>query len=697
MLSPILQAPVLRTVRGYDALQHVHAEWRLMTMVAAFAAGCLLQIVPDTEPLGFSWLLPLTAVGSIAMLLVPKSRRIGLPFLLAFILGMTCAAGRIERLRGPVFTSEQYVTLEGQLERVEERPSGAIRLLVRPLRMNNRASELPSRVRLLVRTQIAGDLRAGSIIRTKALLSGPRGAITPDGFNFARKAFFDGIGAEGFAAGPIEVIAPPSASLTAGIERMRQSVAERIMADQADQSGAVTVALLVGYRHYLSEETVDNFRDAGLAHLMAISGLHMGLITTAAFFLFELLFAAWPTIALRVPPRKLAACVAWCVALGYLLLSGLGMATVRAFVMVSIGLLAVLLDRRVLSIRNVAIAAGLILMIWPEAILSVGFQMSFAATSALVVAYERLSRSTLKIPMGEGLTGKVLRFLAMTAFTTIVAEVAVAPFALYHFQATPLVGLGANLVAVPIVSLIVMPLALLALLMMPFGLEAPILHVMAAALDLVRETAAFFAAPSFGVAHIPQQSGGFIVVASVALFLCLLLKTRAVLLPAGLAVMLMPFLYQEARQDLLIDSGGNIVAAFDQSAGRFDISGGRRGGFRDDAWARYWGLSPDDPPGRLTRHCDSDGCLTRVNAVLLLAKVRTMDGMRRDCARADIVVMPVRWRRYCRGAAVKLSEEGLARYGPVAYDLQTGEVRWSRKRGDRPWHAGPIRGKEASP
>lgn len=662
-----------------------------MIMVAAFAAGCLFQIAPDTEPLGFAWLLALSTVVASVALVLPKSRRFGIPLLLAFILGMACAAGRIERLRGPVFTYERYVTLEGRLERAEKRPSGAVRLLVSPLRMNNRSEDLPRRVRLLVRTQIGGDLLAGSTIRTEALLSGPRGAITPDGFNFARKAFFDGIGADGFAAGPVMVIAPPTGSWSARIERMRQSVAERIMADQPDQSGAVTVALLVGYRHYLSEETVDNFRDAGLAHLMAISGLHMGLITTAAFFLFELLFALWPTMALRVPPRKLAAGAAWGVALGYLLLSGMGMATVRAFIMVSIGLLAVLLDRRVLSIRNVAIAAGVILMLWPEAILSVGFQMSFAATSALVVAYERLSRSKMKMPVGQGLRGKIMQFLAMTAFTTIVAEVAVAPFALYHFQATPLVGLGANLLAVPVVSLVVMPLALISLLLMPFGLEAPVLHVMAAALDLVRETAAFFGAPSFGVAHIPQQSGGFIVVASVALFLCLLLKTRAVWLPAGLAVILMPILYQGARQDLLIDSGGNIVAVFDPSAGRFDISGGRRGGFRDDAWARYWGLSPDEPPGRLARLCDSEGCLTRLKSGLLLARARTIDGMRRDCARADIVVMPVRWRRYCHGDAVKLSEEGLARYGPVAYDLQTGEVRWSRKRGDRPWHAGPTR------
>lgn len=691
MTTSILKAPILRFVRGYDALQHVHAEWRLMIAVAAFAAGCLFQIATDTEPLGFGWLLGLSAIGASATLAVPQLRRFGAQLILSLILGMTCAAGRIESMRGPAFASERYVTLEGRLDSIEERPGGGVRLLVSPTRVNNMTEGLPHGIRLLVRTQISGELLAGSSIRTAALLHGPRGAITPDGFDFARKAFFDGIGAEGFAAGPVEVIGQPATNWSDRVERIRQTVAERIMADQPDQSGAVTVALLVGYRHYLSEETVDDFRDAGLAHLMAISGLHMGLITTAAFFLFELLFASWSAIALRVQPRKLAACAAWGVALGYLLLSGMGLATVRAFIMVSIALLAVLLDRRVLSIRNVAIAAGVILLIWPEAILSVGFQMSFAATSALVVAYERLSRSQLKVPMGQGIMGKVVRFMAMTAFTTIVAEVAVAPFALYHFQATPLVGLGANLLAVPLVSLVVMPLALLALLLMPFGLEAPVLHVMAAALDLVRETAAFFSAPSFGVAHIPQQSGGFIVTASIVQFLCLLIKTRAVWFPAGLAVMLMPILYQGARQDLLIDSGGNIVAVFDQSAGRFDISGGRRGGFRDDAWARYWGLSPDDPPGRLMRRCDSEGCLTQVRTGLLLAKARTIDGMRRDCARADIVVMPVRWRRYCRGDAVKLTEEGLARYGPVAYDLRTGEVRWSRKRGNRPWHVGPKR------
>ncbi|SDD63791.1 ComEC/Rec2 family competence protein [Kordiimonas lacus] len=688
----ILKAPALPFKRGYDALQHVHGEWRLMIMVAAFASGCLLQIVPNSEILTLSWLLFMAASVLVAAFVARQLQRTAVQMILALLMGMVCAAARIDRLHAPAFGPERYVSLEGSVKTVEARPGGSTRLIVLPSAMEGETESLPLSVRLLVRTDIRGELTPGTMVRTQALLHEPRGAITPDGFNFARKAYFDGIGAEGFAVAPIDVLGMPETGglgVAAGIEGIRQQVAQRIMARQPDQSGAVAVALLVGYRHYLTDQTVDDFRDAGLAHLMAISGLHMGLITTAAFFLFEFLFAAFPGIALRVPPRKLAAVAAWSVALGYLLLSGMSTATVRAFIMVSIGLLAILLDRRVLSLRNVAIAAGIILSLWPEAILSVGFQMSFSATSALVVAYERLAKSTFRMPMGQGLLAKVGRFLAMTAFTTIVAEVAVAPFALYHFQATPLVGLGANLLAVPIVSLVVMPLALLALLVMPLGWDGPVLHLMGAALDLVRGVAGTFGAPSYGVAHIPQQSAAFIVVASIVLFLCLLLKSRTVWVPVVAGLLAAPFLYQDARNDLLIDSGGNIVAVFDQPAGRFDISGGRRGSFRDDAWARYWGISPDEVPGRLKRQCDSDGCLTRLPTGLVVARARSLGGMRRDCVQADIVIMPVRWRRYCRGDGVKLSEEGLARYGPVAYDLKTGEVRWSRERGNRPWHAGP--------
>lgn len=694
MHSPILLARLKGSLRTYDALQHVHGEWRLLSLVTGFALGSVLQIVPNTIYLSLHVLLSALASLIILALFLGNMQRFLMQLPLAVLLGMSFAACRIEYLNGPRLDSERYATLEGEVKTVEERAGKGTRLIIRPTAFDGRSEAMPRSIRLLVRTEVQGDLRPGVLIRTRALLHGPRGAITPDGFNFARKAFFDGIGAEGFAAAPVEILPLQTGQepgLREQLERLRRGVAERIMAGQPDQSGAVAVALLVGYRHYLTEETVENFRDAGLAHLMAISGLHMGLITTAAFFLFEFLFAAFPAVALRVPPRKLAALLAWAVAFGYLLLSGMGVATVRAFIMVSIGLLAVLLDRRVLSLRNVAIAAGLILSIWPEAILSVGFQMSFGATAALVVAYERLYRSGVKLPTGKGGRSKVLNFLIMTAFTTVVAEVAVAPFALYHFQATPLVGLGANLLAVPLVSLIVMPLALLALLTMPLGFDGPILHAMGVVIDMVRQVAAFFGAPSFGVAHIPQQSGAFICVASGIFIFLLILRGRVAWIPALAGLLLMPFLYQGPRNDLLIDSGGNIVAVYDQDADRFAISGGRRGGFRDDAWARYWGLSPDEAPKKLDRQCDSDGCHTNIGDRLLVARARSLEGMRRDCAKADIVIMPVRWRRYCRGDAVKLSEEGLERYGPVAYEPKTGTVRWSREKGERPWHIGAVR------
>lgn len=340
----------------------------------------------------------------------------------------------------------------------------------------------PHRVRLSLRTRGVAPV-PGLAVRVRAVLMPPPEPAAPGAYDFARALYFKGIGVVGYAVGGLEVresAAPSSSVVAERIAAIRLGVASRIVAamidendqDIDDQAAQVAVALLTGLRGRLSDETLSALRDAGLAHLLAISGLHLGLIAGILFFTVRLLLALNEPVALRYPIKKWAAIAALIGAFGYLLLTGATIPTQRAYIMVSLILFAVLIDREAVSMRPVAWAAVVVLVFRPESLLGASFQLSFAAVTALVAFYEWLrARSTFRSKPSLGARWVMLYFAAVMA-TTIVASLATAPFAAYLFNRVAVAGLIANLIAVPPTALWIMPWGLAAMVLMPFGLEA---------------------------------------------------------------------------------------------------------------------------------------------------------------------------------------------------------------------------------
>ena len=254
----------------------------------------------------------------------------------------------------------------------------------------------PVRVRVTTAKVVAG-LQAGDPVRLRATLQPPSGPALPGGYDFARHAWFDQLGAVGYTwTAPKRdtgLGTPPlSLRLWAHVERLRRAIGGRITAALPGETGAIANALITGERGGIPEETTNAFRDSGLLHILSISGLHMAIMAGSVFFLVRLMLAAVPAIALRYPIKKWAAVVAMLGAVAYLLISGSSFATVRSTIMISIMFLAVLLDRPALALRNVVLAAILILIVFPESLLDVGFQMSFAAVVALISVYEAFAR-----------------------------------------------------------------------------------------------------------------------------------------------------------------------------------------------------------------------------------------------------------------------------------------------------------------
>ena len=294
------------------------------------------------------------------------------------------------------------------------------------------ADAMPRKVRLTL-PESYGLPPLGARIAIRARLMPVAGPVVPGGYDPRRAAYFDGIGGSGFLLGQWQVAeAPPANSSELAIARIRSAIVARIMAAEPGEAGAVAAALLVGERSSLSEETNESLRISGLAHILSISGLHMMLIAGAAFFLVRALLALSPPLALSRPIRKWAAVTAILVVTVYLALSGGGAATTRAYVMAVIIFSAMLLDRPAISMRNLAIAAFIVIALEPEGVAEPGFQMSFAAVAALIAAWELWSdRERRRLTDDDALPGLRLlrtarRAVLGVAATTLVAGLATA-------------------------------------------------------------------------------------------------------------------------------------------------------------------------------------------------------------------------------------------------------------------------------
>ncbi|WP_149999418.1 ComEC/Rec2 family competence protein [Iodidimonas gelatinilytica] len=454
-------------------------HWLLWTPVF-LALGIGGYFLLPIEPPGLVVILGL-CVAFAAVVLSQPGIRLAFIALMIFMSGLGLAQWRNDRVAAPqIIDGSHSFSVEGTVEAVEPQDNGHVRILLDALKIKTLALEdTPQRVRITVRTD-SHDVTAGDRVSLRAILSPPPDPVAPYAFDFARDSWFKRIGGVGFAVTDLAILERPTTrSLTNRVNGLRQYIAHRTTMRLDNRAGGIAAALLTGLRGYMAEDDVEAMRIAGLAHLLAISGLHLGLVASTAFFLIRLGAAAIPAIALRFDTRKAAAIMAWLVAFAYFWLAGATIPTQRAFLMISIVLLALLIGRQPISLRVVALSALLILIATPEALLSVSFQMSFAAVTALVAAYEVLAPKLAPWRRRAGFGKRTALYFLGVVLTTLIAEAAIAPFSAYHFNQLTSYGLIANLVAVPLMAFVVMPLGLLALLLMPFGGDGPVLDLMA--------------------------------------------------------------------------------------------------------------------------------------------------------------------------------------------------------------------------
>ena len=454
-----------------------HTLWAPVLLASGIAA----YFAMPTEP-SLTLIAGLTAVAVGAAAVV--HRRFGLFLVLSAIAlvagGVALMTLRTALVATPVISADYTGDITGWVESIEQTGPNVRRLVVVVDQLEDLApSATPRKVRITVRARFEG-VGVGAGISGLVALFPPPGPVIPGGYDFGRDLFYRGIGGSGFSYGAPDLIdlGPPpfSIRMLRPVSDIRNKIGARIEAAVPNEAGGILKALVTGDRGGISDETTDILRRAGLGHILAISGLHMALVVGAVFGGLRALLALSPALALRRPIKKWAAVGALAAALAYLLLSGGSIATQRAFIMATVVLVAVLIDRRAFSIRNVAVAATIILLLTPEALITASFQMSFAATIALIAGFEflaerRRKRRSISRSPDQSIGRTIWLWVSGMAMTSLLAGLATAPFAAFHFHRTAPLSLFANVAAMPIFTLLVMPMALLGVLLMPLGLE----------------------------------------------------------------------------------------------------------------------------------------------------------------------------------------------------------------------------------
>jgi competence protein ComEC len=493
-------------------------------------------------------------------------------------MGVLAAGARVQLQAAPMLDFRYYGPVEGRIVGIDRSQLDAMRLTLDRVVLEDTA---PARTPDRVRVSLQGEQpwlepAPGQVVIMTAHLSAPQGPVEPGTFDFRRMAFFDRLGAVGYTRTPVLLLQPPEEGALY-IDRLRSTLSQAIRDALPGDAGAFAAGAMTGDRSGITQDTVADLRDSNLAHLLAISGMNMAFLVAFVFALVRTGLAAVPPLALRVNTKKIAAVVALAVAWFYLLLSGSNVATERAFIMVSVMLVAILLDRRALTLRSVAIAGALLLLWQPESLLEPGFQMSFAATVALIAGFRAIDARVARERLPRWMVP-----VYMTVLSSVIAGLATAPYAAAHFGRFTDYGLLANLLTVPAMGLLVMPGGAMAALLAPFGLAGPALWLMGLGSAWILFIADWIAGLEGSVTAIPAPSVWVLPVLTLGALWLVIGTGRGRLV--GLVPMLgaLVLWMQSPRPDLLIAGDGRIVGLMSPQ-GRA-LSASRGGGFEAENW-----------------------------------------------------------------------------------------------------------------
>ena len=609
-------------------------------------------------------------------------------------LGCLLIWGKSALVGEPPLQRATFAVLTGEVRSVSPIPSkDMVRLLLRPVG----APELPSLVRVNVReADMPPAIDRGATVRFRVRLMPPAPPSLPGGYDFAARAYFQGIGATGRALPPIAVITPAT-----GGPDMRNRLFSHILDRLEGPAGGIAAALATGDQGAIAEDDAEAMRRSGLAHLLSISGLHVTALIGAVIFLLMRTMAISRRAALNWPLMLIAATGGALAGIGYTLLTGAEVPTVRSCIAALLVLGGLALGRDAITLRLVATGALIVLCLWPEALVGPSFQMSFGAVVAIIALSEHPRFRAFAAARDENGWRKFGRSVAVLLMTGFAVELVLAPIAFFHFHKAGMLGAFANIIAIPLTTFVVMPLEALALLLDLLGLGAPAWWATGKALDFLLLIAHGVGGSPMAVALGPALPNWVFAVMVMGGLWCLLWRSVwrwLGLAPVGIGLLA---IFLNPPPDILITGDGRHVALRTEGEG-MALLRDRAGDYVRDALTESAGYDGtlESLANLPQARCSADLCSVLLDRGgrswrLLVTRSRMFverKAFMRDCQWADIVVSDRRLPRWCRPRWLKVDRSMLAATGGLAINLENGTIRTVHSPHDaHPWM--PRRGR----
>jgi len=684
-------------------LQQLDAErgrWMLWLPVA-MGLGIAVYFELPSEP--SLWLGPaLGAASLVAAFLAPagslaRALAVGAA---AASAGFGLIAWRTASIAAPTLSRPLFsINVEGRVADIQRLPDG-VRVVLEAVRLKGNNVPPPEMMPLKVRVSLnrgAPSLTVGDRLLVLANLSSPAGPAAPGAFDFQRVAWYQQLGAVGYALAPATIIEKGQPDgFVRTLDALRADVTDRILKALPNREGGVVAAMLTGEQTAVNKDVAQAMRDSGLAHILSISGLHIVFVVGLVMGIVRYGIALIPPLALRIDAKKIAAALALAAALFYTALAGAPVPAQRACAMAGFALLAILLDRTALSLRLVAWSAIIVLVASPESLTGASFQMSFAAVVALIAAWESAAGWRRRLHERADISQRRWLWrlgvaLAASLLTTLIASGATGAFAAYHFNRLSLLGVVANVLGVPLTGFWIMPWGLMAMLLMPLGLERFALVPMGWGVEGLNAIARYVAAWPEAATLVPSLPGVSLwLLTAGGLWLCLWRRRWRY---AGLPVVAIGLLLgPPPAPDLLMSEDGRVLGLRDER-GVVHVASARTDRFVSDAWARRqgqegakrWTVSAEEQATGLG--CHTGLCRWR-KGPWRIALVNDERRLAEACGAADIVLATVDAQARCRGPRVVIDRRDAWKEGAQALwldDLGVRRETANATRGDRPW------------
>lgn len=666
-----------------QALEAERDQLALWLPVALGAGIALWLILPDRIP----WFAAVAALAGIALagLAIGTGRRLGRAVAvggLAALIGMIAIWTRADWVAAPRIDRTVVASVTGRIEMVERLPA---REVVR-LTIATDSGLLPPRIRINVdQDDLPGDVPGGARISVRARLLPPAPAAVPGGYDYGLTAWFLGIGATGKALDkPVIDARGKGGGFSTWLADRRARLSAHIEAKVTGASaGGIAASFATGDQGAITEEDNDAIRRSGLAHLLSVSGLHVSAVIGGVMLLTLRLLALSPGLALRAPLLLIAAGAGAVAGIGYTLLSGAQVPTMRSCVAALLVLAGIAMGREAITLRLVAAGALIVLLAWPEALAGPSFQLSFAAVTALIAFLDHPRVGAFARKRDERLAVRLGREVAVLLASGVVVELALAPIALFHFHKSGLYGAAANIVAIPLTTFVIMPLEALALLLDLIGLGDPVWWLVSKALAFLLWIARTVGHAPGAMAMLPSMGWGAFALMVIGGLWIALWRTRlrrwgAVPIAIGAAWALLT-----PAPDLIVTGDGRHVALV-MADGRVALLRERAGdyirGVLNEAAGADGEALPFDALG--SARCSADLCTVGIRRgarewrLLATRSPYRIDlrAMQRACAQADIAVSDRRLPRTCVPRWLKLDRPLLARSGGLSINLRRGTV-----------------------